>query len=463
MANTGAHLVDRVLPDVPLRQYVLSLPHELRMLAALKPAVLGALARLFVEAIFGMVQRRARRAGHARPQCGAVMFVQRFGGSLNLNVHFHVVLMDGVFTRDDGARVHFHEAEAPSEEELLGLATQTYTNALRWLRRHGHLADSTPEARANSEDVPLEALQGCAEIAMQRGSFAKAMAEGHDDAASRKRSLPRAKSRFVAECEGFNIHAAVHIPRGDDLGRERLCRYGARPAMALGRLRILRNGVVAYRVKDVSAAGATRAARVKHRVMTPLEFLARIAALIPPPRHPLVRFHGVIAPRSSWRKDVVPQAPSSPNGACEQRSSKPTRPSKPTETARRHDANTVQTAAVLVLENAAPALALSGAHATLLAPNVLAVRHWNRLLTGKLLAQSPRIDWATLLHRTFDIDVRVCGLCGGHLRVLALITDPDTANRILGALGLSTQAPPLARARDPDDDWDAAPEQESAF
>jgi hypothetical protein len=117
-----------------------------------------------------------------------------------------------------GLRGHFHEAEAPSEEELLGLATQTYTNAVRWLRRHGHLADATRAARADSEDVPLEALQGCAEIAMQRGSFAKATAEGHDNAASRKRRFPSAKSRFVAEREGFNVHAAVHIPLGDDLG-----------------------------------------------------------------------------------------------------------------------------------------------------------------------------------------------------------------------------------------------------
>jgi hypothetical protein len=265
MANTGAHLVDRVLPDVPLRQYVLSLPYELRMLAALKPAVLGALARLFVKAIFGTYQRRARRTGHVRPQCGAVVFVQRFGGSLNLNVHFHVVLLDGVFTRDEGAQVHFHAAPAPSEEELLALATQTHPSAMRWLRRHGHLADATRAARGESEDVTLEALQGCAEIAMQRGSFAEAVAKGRDDAASRKRSFPRAKSRFVAECEGFNVHAAVHIQRGDDLGRERLCRYGARPAMALGRLRILRDGVVAYRVKDGTGAGATRASRVKHR------------------------------------------------------------------------------------------------------------------------------------------------------------------------------------------------------
>jgi hypothetical protein len=43
--------------------------------------------------------------------------------------------------------------------------------------------------------------------------------------------------------------------------------------------------------------------------MTPLELLARLAALVPPPRYPLVRYHGVLAPRSSWRRDVVPQPP----------------------------------------------------------------------------------------------------------------------------------------------------------
>jgi hypothetical protein len=52
MANTAAYLVDRVLPDVPVRQYVLSLPYELRKLAAFKADVLTALGRIFVESIF---------------------------------------------------------------------------------------------------------------------------------------------------------------------------------------------------------------------------------------------------------------------------------------------------------------------------------------------------------------------------------------------------------------------------
>jgi hypothetical protein len=63
MANTAAHLVDRVVPDVPVRQFVLSLPFELRALAAFKPDVLRAMASLFVDAIFGLYRARARRGG----------------------------------------------------------------------------------------------------------------------------------------------------------------------------------------------------------------------------------------------------------------------------------------------------------------------------------------------------------------------------------------------------------------
>jgi hypothetical protein len=77
MANTAAHLVDRVLPDVPVRQYVLTLPYELRKLAAFKADILTALARIFVEAVFTVYRARAKRLGVVQPQCGSVTFVQR--------------------------------------------------------------------------------------------------------------------------------------------------------------------------------------------------------------------------------------------------------------------------------------------------------------------------------------------------------------------------------------------------
>jgi hypothetical protein len=86
------------------------------------------------------------------------------------------------------------------------------------------------------------------------------------------------KLRFSAEHEGFNLHDGVRIATGDDAGRERLFRYGASPPPALDRLRRLPDGRFASRVKYA------RAGRAKHRIMTPLELLARIAAILPSPR-----------------------------------------------------------------------------------------------------------------------------------------------------------------------------------
>src|SRR5438093_12962869 len=84
MADTAAHLVDRVIPDVPVRQWVLSPPHALRYRVAYDSPLLAALIRIFIHAIFSSLRRRARACGIPRGQCGAVAFVQRFGSGLNL-------------------------------------------------------------------------------------------------------------------------------------------------------------------------------------------------------------------------------------------------------------------------------------------------------------------------------------------------------------------------------------------
>ena len=63
----------------------------------------------------------------------------------------------------------------------------------------------------------------------------------------------------------------------------------------------------------------------------------------------------------------------------------------------------------------------------------------------------PRIDWATLLKRVHDVDALACP-CGGRLRVIALITEPEVVVAILTSLHLPTEPPPIARARSPDYD-----------
>jgi hypothetical protein len=467
MANVAAHLVDRVLPDVPVRQYVLTLPYELRRLAAFKADVLTAFARIFVEAVFARYRSRAGCDGIESPQCGSVNFVQRFG-SLNLHVHFHLLALDGVFARDARGGLVFHPAEAPTAADLEAIVARTARRSIAWLRKRGYIDDSPLEARTNEEPAQT-ALDACAAIAMGRGNVSTLPRDStQDDGHGAAEERPD-KPALAVERDGFNVHAGVRIEAGDDLGRERLARYGARPPLSLERLRRLPGGRVAYRLKYVD-----RGRRGKNRVMTGIEFMARLAAIIAPPRYPLVRFAGVLAPRSAWRREVVPE-PREQRAACEA-----ARTQKPGPTERRPEqhpagdarggpaprapsppgASNTHRGPAMSANDVAMVAAVRAAplddDVMRLAPNVISVRHWDRLLGGLLYAVSPRVDWATLLRRSFSVDVLECPKCHGRLRMIAVITEREPARRILAHLGLPTDPLPVARARDPTDDADEA-------
>jgi hypothetical protein len=91
----AANLVEHVLPAVPLRQLVSTLPYELRGRLGFDGKVLGAVARIFVDSIFGWYRRRLRAGTHERVEGGAVVAVQRVSSDLKLNPHLHVVFLDG--------------------------------------------------------------------------------------------------------------------------------------------------------------------------------------------------------------------------------------------------------------------------------------------------------------------------------------------------------------------------------
>jgi hypothetical protein len=78
MADTAAHLVDRVLPEVPIRQWVLSLLYTLRFRLAYDLNLVSAVLHIFVQAVFALLRRRTKIAGKSKlPKCGAVVFTQK--------------------------------------------------------------------------------------------------------------------------------------------------------------------------------------------------------------------------------------------------------------------------------------------------------------------------------------------------------------------------------------------------
>src|SRR5439155_4622962 len=97
MTERAAHLVDEVLPHVPVRQWVLTVPHRLRYLLAWDHKLCRAVLAVYVRALLGFERRRARQRGTPDGRGGAVTAIQRFGSALNLNVHYHTLALDGVF------------------------------------------------------------------------------------------------------------------------------------------------------------------------------------------------------------------------------------------------------------------------------------------------------------------------------------------------------------------------------
>jgi hypothetical protein len=154
MADKAAHLVDRVLPRVPVRQWVLSLPFGLRYRPAYDRELTAEVLNVFVRGVLSSLRRRSRPTSSTpgRAHGGAVTFVQRFGGALNLNVHFHTLALDGAYRRSaDDRALRFHPVPPPTDEDLEQILSRVVRGIARLIERRG-LGD---EPDRLFEDDPL--------------------------------------------------------------------------------------------------------------------------------------------------------------------------------------------------------------------------------------------------------------------------------------------------------------------
>jgi Transposase zinc-binding domain/Putative transposase len=133
MAECAALLFDEVLPARPLRQWVLSLPFALRFLLAMEPDVLTHVLGI----VYGEIVRRAHLT-RATAATSTVTLIQRFGSALNLNVHFHMLFLDGAYLLGTSPPV-FRRIGAPSAEELAALLARIAERIGRALERKGWL------------------------------------------------------------------------------------------------------------------------------------------------------------------------------------------------------------------------------------------------------------------------------------------------------------------------------------
>ncbi|MCC7257564.1 MAG: transposase zinc-binding domain-containing protein, partial [Gammaproteobacteria bacterium] len=137
MTESAALLVDEVLPREPVRQWVLSVPFPLRYLFATDPVAMGAVLGIAYRAIAAHLVKKTGLTQETG-RTGAVTLIQRFGSALNLNIHFHLLVLDGVYELT-AAGPRFRRAAPPTAAELEALLGQIVTRIARHLERRGLL------------------------------------------------------------------------------------------------------------------------------------------------------------------------------------------------------------------------------------------------------------------------------------------------------------------------------------
>jgi hypothetical protein len=226
-----------------------------------------------------------------RPVCdagGAVVVIQRFGGALNLNVHFHALVPDGVFAGEPG-KLTFHRVARLTALDAEEVLAANGAARGRRLRAHGGLGDDG-SSDPWTQEAPLLAglaaasVQGVNALAPRAGRRPARL--GHSLAAGH--AGPLVSDGCAARAHGYSLHAGVVVPAGQRERLERVCRYALRPPVATDRLYLTDDGRVRVSLRHPWRDGTT------DLVFTPLEFLERLAVLVPRPRINLILYFGVL-------------------------------------------------------------------------------------------------------------------------------------------------------------------------
>ena len=387
MSESAALLVDEVLPHEPIRQWVLSFPFQRRFLFASRPELMGKALGIVHRAIASHLVKKAGKT-QKTAQTGSVTLIQRFGSALNLNVHFHMLFLDGVYAKNKYGKATFQRTNAPTQEELARLVHTISHRVARYLERQGILERDEENSYLQLDGIdedPMQQLIGCSV------SYRIAVGPQQGRKVFTLQTLPAVEKddRFaqVAKEAGFSLHAGVAAQAWERDKLERLCRYISRPAISEKRLSLTSAGNIRYQLKTPYSDGTT------HVIFEPLDFISKLASLVPKPKVNLTRFHGVFAPNSKHRITVTPAK----RGKGKQRG--------------------------YLKEDKTPDERRSA------------------------------MTWAQRLKRVFNIDVEICSHCGGAVKVIACIEDQQIIDKILSHLkkkdGLPLSPDPLPEARAP--------------
>lgn len=399
MAESAALLVDDVLRGYPVRQWVLSLPIPLRLLLARYPSELSKVMQIIHRAISTQI---VNKAGFTTKQAktGAVTLIQRFGSALNLNIHFHMLFLEGAISENSRGGTTFIRIKAPSHNDMVDLVHTISQRIARYLEKAGLVVRDMDNTYLN---LPIDDEDSLLQLQGASVSYRIALGPQQGQKVFTLQAIPASSDGEygqLANTSGFSLHAGVFAKADEPDKLERFCRYISRPAISEQRLSMTKQGQVRYKLKTPYRDGTT------HVFFSPIDFIGKLGALVPPPRLNLTRFYGVFAPNSNFRAHV---------------------------TASQRGKNSPK------LLNKGDCQSVKPYHAR-------------------------SMSWALRLKRVFNIDITVCEKCQLHnVKVIACITDSHVIQKILTHLDkkypssaqTKTLLPPMRAPPQQDFDWGA--------
>lgn len=369
MNNEAYYITKYIIPEVPTRQWVISFPWKLRYLLAHNAKLTNHFLKIFINTLD---QFQRKRSGFSNSKTGSVTVIQKFGSALQLTVHFHTLMTDGVYVPLKNGSFEFLRLSPPTHEDLQEIAFKIKTRVERKLKRLG-LTDNDADQLGFDE----ESLGELSKLSVEnKAGFGERQGKTVQKFGTKNYEVdPEDNDLTTANIDGFSLNARVWIAAGERERLEQVIRYMARGPIANERLTESFPNQFTYELKSKWRDGTT------HVGFTGLDLMARIVALIPPPKMKMIRYFGVFASNFKGREKIVPEQ------------------------------ELIKSEGPVDLEN----------------PKV----------------KKERLSWSQMLKRVFEIDVTICPKCQGRMEQIAVIKDKAVALAILKSLDEITVFKPL--------------------
>ena len=351
MTETAAHLVDHVFPKVPVRQWVLSLPKRLRYYLYHDPKIASKVLKIFLDEISKQLKQHIDTPHESKIKLGGVSFIHRFGASLNVHLHFHCVIIEGLFISDSDDQLRYQPVHDITDNDIHDVQERVRLRVLKGFKRWKLLK--------NHEVENMKTWQGGG---------------------------------------GFSVDGSVQLHKNDRKGLERLLRYCARPVFASERLQQISDNTLIYN-PDKQWKNSNGQSYVQHPIsLSPIEFIEKIATLVPPPRIHRHRYFGVLAPNSPYRAQVSAMA-----------------------------SQAIDDGVIPVPEG----------------------RQEDGSVSKKKKSSFSHYLWAILIARIYAVFPLICPDCGGQMKIIAFVREKPVIHQILNHIGEPTKPPILSPARAP--------------